>query len=75
MTWLSKFLGYDAASKALGLKGKIKTPAVKPAEEIEYDYDTTSYLKELERKEGFEEQIKTGRKKSKLATKSYLGAR
>ena len=64
MSWLSGFLGLK----------KIKTPAVKEAEEMEDEFSADSYLKELERKSGFEDTIKTGRKKSKLAAKSYLGA-
>jgi hypothetical protein len=63
MNWLSNFLGLK----------KVKTPAVKKAEEMEFDFDTTGYLMNLERKEGFEDQIQTGRKKPKLAGKSYLG--
>jgi len=59
-------------SNFLGLK-KVKTPAVKKADDInDYAFDTTPYLKELERKEGWEDQIKTGRKK-KLAGRNYLG--
>ena len=63
MSWLSGFLGLK----------KIKTPAVKPAEEMEDEFSADSYLKELERKSGFEDTIQTGRKK-KLAARSYLGA-
>jgi len=75
--WLSGFLGkwsgQDAIKKAFSMK--LKTPDVKPAEDIneDYEFDTTPYLKEQERKEGFEDQIKAGGKKKKLAGKSYLG--
>ena len=63
MSWLSGFLGMK----------KLKMPAVKEAEEMEDEFSADSYLKELERKSGFEDTIKTGRKK-KLAARSYLGA-
>jgi len=64
MSWLSDFLGLK----------KVKPPAVKKAEDVnDYDFDTTGYLKELESKSGFEDQIQTGKKKPKLAGKSYLG--
>ena len=63
MSWLSGFLGMK----------KLKMPAVKGAEEMEDEFSADSYLKELERKSGFEDTIQTGRKK-KLAARSYLGA-
>ena len=66
MSWLSEFLGLK----------KVKTPAVKPPEELASmdEFETDAYLKELARKSGFEQQIKTGGKKPKLAAGSYLGA-
>ena len=66
MSWLSDFLGLK----------KVKTPAVKPPEELASmdEFESDAYLKELARKSGFERQIKTGAKKPKLATSSYLGA-
>ena len=63
MSWLSGFLGMK----------KLKMSAVKEAEEMEDEFSADSYLKELERKSGFEDTIQTGRKK-KLAARSYLGA-
>jgi len=63
MSWLSDFLGLK----------KVKPLAVKKAEDVnDYDFDTTGYLMEEERKVGYEDQIQTG-KKPKLAGKSYLG--
>ena len=59
----------------LGIK-KVKTPKVKPAEEIgkidEFGYGADAYARELEDKSGFEDTIIAGKKK-KLAAKSYLG--
>ena len=70
MGWLSDFLGIK----------KVKTPAVRPAEEIgdidEGGFSADAYMRELERKSGFEDTIITGgRKKPKLAAMNYLGAR
>jgi len=62
VSWLNDFLGIK----------KVKTPAVKKAEEMDYDFDTTGYLKELERKSGFMDTIVTGGKKPKLASPSLL---
>ena len=66
MSWLSEFLGLK----------KVKTPTVKPPEELASmdEFESDAYLKELARKSGFERTIKTGAKKPKLATGSYLGA-
>jgi len=66
MSWLSEFLGLK----------KVKTPAVKPPEELASmdEFETDAYLKELARKSGFERQMFTGARKPKLAAKSYLGA-
>ena len=63
MSWLSDFLGMK----------KLKMPAVKGAEEIEDEFSADSYLKELERKNGFMDTIVTGGKKPKLASPSLLG--
>jgi len=63
MSWLNDFLGLK----------KVETPAVKKAKKMDYEFDTTPYLMEEERKVGFEDQIQTGKKKPKLAGKSYLG--
>jgi len=65
MSWLSDFLG----------GGKLKLPAIKPAEEYDYDdeFGIDAYLKELERKSGFEDTLITGRKKPKLANRTFLG--
>ncbi len=67
MSWLSNFLGLK----------KIKTPAVKPAEELDYqdEFSTDAYLKHLYGQSGFEDTIITGKKKPKLASKTFLGAR
>ena len=66
MSWLSNFLGLK----------KLKTPAVTDPEEIASmdEFESDAYMKELQRKSGFEQTIKTGRKKPKLAAPSYLGA-
>jgi len=69
MSWLSDFLGLK----------KVRTPAVKPAEELdigkmdEGGYGADAYLRELERKSGYEDTIITGKKKPKLAAMTYLG--
>jgi len=66
MSWLNDFLGIK----------KVKPPVVEKAKDVnDYEYDTTPYLMEEERKDGFEDQIIAGKKKPKLAGKSYLGAR
>ena len=64
MSWLSDFLGMK----------KLKMPAVKGAEEMAPDdeFSADSYLKELERKNGFMDTIVTGGKKPKLASPSLL---
>ena len=66
MSWFKDFLGLK----------KVKTPAVKPPEELADmdEFESDAYLKDLARKSGFERQIKTGARKPKLAVKSYLGA-
>jgi len=65
MSWLSNFLGLK----------KIKPPPVQGVEMSPADaLDEEQYLKFLAKKSGFEKTIKTGRKKPKLAEKSYLGA-
>jgi len=67
MSWLSDFLGTK----------RLKLPKVTPPTEMledEYDYGIDAYLRSLERKSGFEDTIKTGGKKPKLAAKTFLGA-
>lgn len=66
MSWLKDFLGLK----------KVKTPAVKPPEELASmdEFESDAYLKELARKSGFERTIQAGKRKPKLAAPSYLGA-
>lgn len=66
MSWFKDFLGLK----------KVKLPALKPPEELASmdEFEADAYLKDLARKRGFERQIKTGGKKPKLASGSYLGA-
>lgn len=65
MSWLSDFLGLK----------KIKTPAVKPAEELASmdEFESDAYLKSLARRSGYEKTIITGKKKPKLAAITQLG--
>jgi len=69
MSWLSKFLGIE----------KIRTPKVKKAAKFdrsdidEYGFGADAYMRELERKIGYEDTIITGRKKPKLAAMTQLG--
>jgi len=65
MSWLSNFLGLK----------KVRTPAVKDPEELVSmdEFESDAYLKSLASKSGFEKTIITGRKKPKLASRSYLG--
>jgi len=65
MSWLSDFLGLK----------KLKTPAVKEPEELASmdEFESDAYLKQLARQSGYEKTIITGRKKPKLAAKTYLG--
>ena len=65
MSWLSDFLGLR----------KLKLPAVKSPEELDYKDDIfaeDAYKKQLARKSGYEKTIITGNKR-KLATSTQLG--
>ncbi len=66
MSWLQDFLGLK----------KIKTPAVKPPEELAAmdEFESDAYLKDLMRKSGFEQTIITGRSTQQRPSSGYLGA-
>ena len=67
MSWLSEFLGLK----------KIKPPGVKSPEELASmdEFSADAYLRDIERKSGYEEQIKAGKKKPMLKRMGYLGTR
>jgi hypothetical protein len=59
-------------SKKIGLE-KLKTPAVQEPEELETDFNSDAYMKDLAKKSGYEKSIIAGRKKPKLSTQTMLG--